>query len=267
VRPRRGRLEIGGEYAEGADLVALVTFVVSAARALLAGTTPPPGPEPVVVASRERFGWHLPPQGPYRTLLDQGPRATWTVQGAQVGARALFAATWAWARPHCLSSGLDPEPCDRLAADGPWRLESRTPTNTCTLDGGAADAASLTGYDTAGRTVASGFEAETTWLTWEHVVWGFFRGSGALYAVLPVPQEGEFLRRLDRGEYDRTITQGLSRRGRRRRLMVNAQLVGAAWWDEIRPGALVPAERGRDGVPPRVSYGRALRAHRRAAAT
>ena len=44
--------------------------------------------------------------------------------------------------------------------------------------------------------------------------------------------------------------------------MVNAQITGPAWWDEIRPGALVPAERDSSGVIPRVSYRRARGAHR-----
>ena len=79
VRPRRSRLEIGGEYAEGETLVALVTFVSSAVGALVAGSVPPPGPAPVVVASREKYGWHLPPRDrtPHCSPMARRPPCRW----------------------------------------------------------------------------------------------------------------------------------------------------------------------------------------------
>jgi hypothetical protein len=91
VRPRRGRLEVGGEYAEGGDLVAWVTFVGSAVAALLADAPPPEVPEPVSVPAREKFGWYLPVEGVYADLLREPGRA-----------RALLTEVWYWSRLLCL---------------------------------------------------------------------------------------------------------------------------------------------------------------------
>ncbi len=262
VRPRRSRLEIGGEYAEGEDLVALVTFVSSAVGALVAGSVPPRGPAPVVVPSREKYGWHLPPEGPYAMLLADGPTAALSVGTSVMTAKELFELTWRWARPSCLAQGLDPGACDRLVAGRRWRLQSTLPAETFTVLPVPVHDPPALGYDTTSRKRPGGVVAETTWVSWGHVAWGFHRGPRALYAVIPATQEEEFLRRLDGGHLDEIVDRELSRRGRRRRLMVNAQITGPAWWDEIRPGALVPAERDGSGVVPRVSYRRALRAHR-----
>ncbi len=104
--------------------------------------------------------------------------------------------------------------------------------------------------------------AESVWLTWQHAVWGVFDHDRALYAVVGAGQEAEFLARLDAGEYDETLRRELRRDHGRRHLMVHAQVTAPAWWHELRPGALVPAERGPDGVLPRVSFRRAARSHR-----
>jgi hypothetical protein len=91
------------------------------------------------------------------------------------------------------------------------------------------------------------------------VVWVFRQGDRELHAVLPVDQEEEFLERLDAGHYDDIVRRELRRRVRQRRLVLHAELQEAAWWHEVRPGALVPAERTPTGQPPRVSYRHAAR--------
>ncbi len=256
VRPRRGRLEVGGEYTEGEHLLALVTFAGSAVGALLAQAPAPPTPVPAEVPAREKFGWFLPPEGPYAELL----------AGGRAAGGDLLEEVWAWARPACLGAGVDPAPVDRLVAGAPLRLEDRdAPADVCTVGVGheGASADRLTGP----RRLAGGVEAETLWLTWQHVVWVFREGSRELHAVLPVDQEKEFLERLDAGAYDDVVRRELRRRtGARRRLLVHAQLEGAAWWHVVRPGALVPAERTPNGEPPRVSYRRVARQLRAASA-
>jgi hypothetical protein len=254
VRPRRGRLEIGGEYAEGEHLVALVTFVGAAVSALLAGDDPPHWlPAPTIVPAREKFGWFLPPEGPYADLLERGRPA---------GIDQLTG-TWKWARPWCINGGVDPGPVDRLVAGAPLRLEDRqTRPDACVLRiaSPSVDVAPATGP----RNLFDDVEAETLWLTWHHVVWRLSDERRSLHAVLPVEQEQEFLSRLDAGEYDELVRRELGRRLGRRRLLVHAQLDDDVWWHEVRPGALVPAERTHDGVVPRVSRRRAARQHRAA---
>lgn len=255
VRPRRGRLEIGGEYAEGEHLVALVTFVGAAVSALLAGDPPPHRlPTPTIVPAREKFGWFLPPEGPYADLLKRGRAA----DGDQL------TVTWEWARPWCIHRGVDPGPVDRLVAGAPLRLEDRqTRPDACVLRTAAhpsIDIAPTTGP----RHLFGDVKAETLWLTWHHVVWLLSDERRSIHAVLPVEEEQEFLSRLDAGEYDELVRREMGRRLRRRRLLVHAQLDDDMWWHEVRPGALVPAERTRDGAVPRVSRSRAARQHRAA---
>jgi hypothetical protein len=253
VRPRRGRLEIGGEYAEGVDLVALVTFVGAAVAALLADAPPPELPAPVIVPAREKFGWYLPVEGPYADL----------VQG-RVPGTDLIATAWEWARPWCVGDGVDPAPVDRLVAGAPLRLEQARAPGVCTI-GPPGGVPAPTARDTGPRRLAGGIEAETLWLTWAHVVWAFGDGRRQACAVLPVEDEDEFLTRLDRGELDDEVRRELGRRLGRRRLLVHADIDHGVWWHEVRPGALVPAERAADGTVPRVSRRRAARAHRQAA--
>jgi hypothetical protein len=239
VRPRRGRLEVGGEYAEGPHLVALTTFVGSAVAALLDDLAPPRVPEPVAVPARERFGWYLPPEG-------------------ATANRELLEEVWTWARPACVRDGIDPEPVDRLVAGAPLRrdVDEATPQH-CTVRQDQSESI-LSVRDTGPRLLAGGVEAETLWLTWQHVVWVFRSSGREVHAVIPVDQEADFLARLDAGEYDDVVRRELGRLAGRR-LLVNAQLDGPGWWREVRPGALVPAERGPDGSVPRVSRRRAAR--------
>jgi hypothetical protein len=156
----------------------------------------------------------------------------------------------------CLSSGLDPDPVDVLA-NGAGIARS----DECTF-GETTDAA---GGDTGPRMLTNGLRAATEWLTWHHVVWVFCDPAGARFrAVVPADQEGDFLRDLDAGRLDHQLERMMQRRAVRRQLLVHAQLTEAGLWHDVRPGALVPAERLPDGTVPRVSSSAARRSHRRA---
>jgi hypothetical protein len=168
---------------------------------------------------------------------------------------------------------VDPAPVDALVSGGLLRRDDPQPPTACTTIGppvGAAARPTASGTaqgdephpGTGPRLLAGGVTAETLWSTWTHVVWVFEGHGGALHAVVPAGQEMAFLRRLDRGGYDAVVRRELRRKMLRRRLLVHRQLVGAAWWHEVRPGALVPAERAPDGSLPRVSWRRAARHHR-----
>ncbi len=246
VRPRRGRLEVGGEYAEGEHLVAWMTFLGSAAAALLANVPPPRLPQPVVAPSREKFGWFLPVEGPYADLI----------QGREPGTE-LLATAWSWARPWCLRDGVDPTPVDRLVAGAPLRLQVRTSSPDACTTSAPEHVPVLSSPDTGPRQRPDGIDAETLWLTWDHVVWVFGDGNRHVHAVLPVEDEEDFLARLDAGRYDEVLRRELRRRLGRRRLLVHADVGRHLWWHAVRPGALVPAERGPGGAVPHVSRRRA----------
>jgi hypothetical protein len=237
VRPRRGRLEFGCEYVEGPLLVAALTLFAACVIGLEEGSTLPRGRCPSRVASREKFGWFVEPSA--------------------LGNAAELSETWGWAREWCLASGLDPAPVDVLA-DGAGIARS----DECSFGEPEFDAAV---GDTGPRMLADGLRATTEWLTWQHVVWVFCdRGGAQFRAVVPTDQESDFLRDLDAGHLDHLLERMMRRSGVRRHLLVNAQLTGAGLWHDVRPGALVPAERLSDGTVPRVSRRAARRSHRRA---
>ena len=197
VRPRRGRLELGTEYAEGRDLERIIVFAIGAVATLEHGRPAPDVPAPVVEASREKFGWHLPVSGATATCLHAGDRD-------------VLNRVWEWVRPDVVRLELDPAPVDELVAGAPLRTETHLDASLCTY--GDPGAPALAGHDTGPRRTAAGVDAETAWLTWEHVAWELRRGRRRLFAVMQVDQEREFLRRLDAGDLDRTVARELGRR-------------------------------------------------------
>ena len=241
VRPRRGRLEIGGGYVEGSDLVAGLTLLAACIRGLLDGGFPPRNGTPDVVPSRELYGWFAPA----RTQPDDD---------------AALAAVWTWARPWARAQGLDPGPVDELVS-GSRALRRHT----------AADPAHCSwGTQTSGdrprragrRELPNGLHADPEWLTWHHAVW-LIRDAGGheCHAVVPLDQEDSFLAQLDAGRLDVALDRMLHRRTPRRRLTAHAEIDEAVLWHDVHPAALVPVERHLDGSLPRVSRRQARRAN------
>ena len=112
VRPRRGRLEIGGEYVEGADLEGALTLLVGCVEALRRGRPAPATKPPVLEASREKFGW-------YAAELPAGQLGT----------------VWSWARADAVARGLDPAPVDDLVAGSrALRRHAEPDPSGCTFD-------------------------------------------------------------------------------------------------------------------------------------
>ncbi|MFC7491829.1 MULTISPECIES: hypothetical protein [unclassified Knoellia] len=247
VRPRRGRLEVGTEYLEGKWLEVGTVLLTACVSGLFAGPAPPVQ-RPAVVPSREKFGWYV-------------AKPPW-LQLGQV---------WSWARPFALAHGLPVRDLDALAVgDLPLRRAGHDDPSLVSLGSGPGDVGQT---DIAARRRPGGVHAQTEWLTWDWVVWRLQSPSGlTCRAIVPAAEEVAFLQRLDAGLHDATVDR-LFRSRRRRRLVVHAQLDPTrleSWWHEVRPGALVPAERRvTDGAVPRVSrrHGRRdLRMSRRSAA-
>ena len=152
VRPRRGRLEYGGEYVEGSDLIAALTLLTGCVAGLLADTKPAQLGTPPWVPSREKFGWFLPPPS------TAGPEH--------------LAVVWSWARPHALRSGLPPEPVDALA-EGRLAVRAQRPEPADSCSFSSPGAAPEPATRTHPRELADGTRAATEWLTWQHAVWLF----------------------------------------------------------------------------------------------
>ncbi len=238
VRPRRGRLEVGGEYVEGADLVAALTLLTGCVDALRWSYQPPAMQAPALVASREKFGWYAPdlPQGQLLVV-------------------------WPWARPFVVHRGLDPTVVDDLATGVRPLPREGGGSARCTFGGPRLE--TRTRCATGQRKLPTDVRAETEWLTWHHVVWVFQDSEGRrCRAVVPACDEEQFLAALDAGAHDADVSRMLERPWPHKRLLVHAQLQGlqgVTWWHEVRAGALVAAPRLADGSVPRVSRRRAAR--------
>lgn len=230
VRPRRGRLEVCGDYVTGADLRVAVTFVAAATRMLLAGVRPADGPWPWVPA-RERFGYYV-----------DGAVA------AGCGAEAA-AEVWGLARGFAVDAGLGPGEVDARVAG----LSASAPGKAPEL---RADACGPVGPlavadPRAHARVRGAVRAERVWATWTTAAWrlGDERGR-TRYVVLPVDREEDLLARLDAGLLDRWLPF-VVRAPRLRVLVASEQAGRPRVWRDVRPEGLVPAERRPDGSVPR----------------
>lgn len=87
VRARRGRLEYGGDYVDGPNLMRAIDFMAACVAGLLSGDQLPPLPTARVEPSREKFGWFLPE--------------------AHLTAPEHLDRVLAWAHPHAVALRLD----------------------------------------------------------------------------------------------------------------------------------------------------------------
>jgi len=243
VRPRWDRLEIGSDYVEGPDLVAGLTFLAACVRGLTEGGVPASLCAPRIVDARGKCGWFMPP-GQARDI-------------------DTLANVWSWARGWALSEGLDPAPVDELA------LGLRAPRRQATNGVGPCSFAVMPGLGqpsyTGPRNVGDGITAETEWLTREHVVWRFRNRRGhACRAVVPIQSEPDLLDHVDSGALNPSLAEMMCAGNRPRQLLLHAQIGEGGLWHDVRPEALVPAERRSDGSLPRASVRAVRRSYLRA---
>lgn len=177
VRPRRGRLELGGEYAVGHQLAAASVFAAAAATQCRTRAPRAPLVRPRVEPARERFGWYVDRTAFGADLYDGG-------RGARVGRyRGQDLLDWSWerVRAHALRiaspeevglvdamvTGAHPLPCAQPDPDPP-----AAPVATSSLD--------LT-VDRAWHRL----ELCPVLFTWEHAV--FRLGDGERERIVTVP--------------------------------------------------------------------------------
>jgi hypothetical protein len=243
VRPLWDRLEIAGDYVEGPDLIAGQTLLAACVRGLAEGSAPTSPYAARTVAARGKFGWFMPP--------------------GQVRDIDALVSVWTWARTWAVREGLDPAPVDELVQGSRApRRKAADGIEPCTfaLTPGLRQAA----Y-TGPRSVGDGISAETEWLTREHVVWRFRNRRGhQCRAVVPVEREPDLLDHVDSGALTSLLTEMMRADNRPRRLLVHAQIGDGGLWHDVRPQALVPAERRADGTAPRASVRAARRSYLRA---
>ena len=257
VRPRRGRLEVGGEYAHGEDLIAAVTFVAAAVSHLLSRAPHTNGTVGegswTVEPARERFGHFVPACGVAPDLYASGRRCLLRHGGAWVTGQQHLESVWSVVRAAAITMGLDPAPVDRRVAGlEQLPLEHGEPTDISPGPGDGADLEVLEVLGAAAQARERGtLLLEPVWLTWSTVAWRCedSRSGRRVHLVMPVADERLFLERLDSGRLDTVLRVCLRRRIRPAQLVNSAQAKQPGVWTTVRPEALVPAERGADGMP------------------
>lgn len=253
VRPRRGRLEVCGDFVDGDDLAAAVTLVAACAAML----TPagdhllPPALDLRVEPARERFGFYVDRRACGQDLYGTGRATRVRVGGEERTAQDVLEQVWACARPFAHALGMDTRHVDeRVLGRVPLPVERLSPADLATP---AADVPHLAPVDTRARRVADSITVHPAWLTWEYAAWALQHDDGrSAYAVVPIAQEPAFLGLLDAGDLDSLLLRSLRPRlfaGRRGALVSHEQVRRPGVWRSIRPSALVPSERGPSGLP------------------
>ncbi|GAC1576653.1 MAG: hypothetical protein NVS3B18_10490 [Candidatus Dormibacteria bacterium] len=243
VRPRPGRLELGGEFVDGSRLTAVVLFAVGSVRAGLAavryGGARVGIPEPLSVALQpddRRYGWFVDRSAFGTDLYQQGRSARLTTRsGATISAQDRLAAAWRVARHFVASDATSAEldAVDRLVCGD----EPLPRADDSVAHGAAAAAPPTPGPYGAARDARRRphFDLAPVMLTWDTAVFVAAHPdrSRLAFATVPGPLLGSFQALLDEGGLDDVIGDYLRLQSANRRLTGHAQVGHAGLYDQV----------------------------------
>jgi len=223
VRPRRGRLELGGEFVDGDRLRAALTFAAgsvalathAARRWPLPTVRLPPRVEVAVVPTTERFGWFVARNAFGVDLYEAGRVGSLRLaRGGSISAQQLLAAAWRAAR-RAVEGTLDDgdlRAVDRLVAGAvPLGIEQPHEAAIAMEPIGGepvAAAGARVPMETPafGRAIAArergGLRITPALLSWDFAVLRLERDAQVAYACLPRRLLGAGLEALDSGRLD-----------------------------------------------------------------
>jgi hypothetical protein len=256
VRPRSGRLELGGEYAEGVRLAAASVFAVGAVRAAAdaAGRRFTIGrglpaelavtPAPAV----ERYGWFVGDAELGAALHPDGPLAVLRLAGGgTIRGGAHLLAAWRSARRHL----PDVDAASLAATDATVAAIAAGGTADLTLEVSAANMGAADGGVWAGALATRarpGFAVDPVLLSWDVAVFRITGGRREAYACLPRDVLGGALAALDAGSLDHLLRGYLFAGTAGRVLSSSAQTRAAGLYRGIGKAAdLAGVERGPEG--------------------
>ena len=284
VRPRPGRLEIGGEFQDGTSLITALVFATGATRCCdvprrqwnhstrheLATLNPK------IEQAVERFGWFIDRTAFGPDLYQDGRSATLPLRGGGT-ITAQNHLTESWHQAHlALTGDLDNTELDLVddIIDGRFPLPSDTPqvaTEQHTASGLTRSIKpTSTGFDLSPSPFGSLITPRvrrSLRLTAEVVTWGFVvftltDGTRTCHLTIPGTELETFLGHLDDGTLDTELRHRLDRP--RRTKLARASQTGSvdAYRDLPNPAALLPPERDPGtGRFPRGSGGNGIRQH------
>ena len=263
VRPRPGRLELGGEFVDGERLRAAAAFAAGSVRmaALAARRRPfsgrhlPPAVAVSAVPSIERFGWFVARDAAGPDLYAEGRAARLVLRShGAVSAGAHLARAWAAVRRDLERrfAAADLAAADDLVAGRlPLGLEGTQVRAIAMASRASADlpAAGPFGSAIADRS-RPGFAVAPTILSWDFAVLRLQAGARVAFACLPRPLIGAALEALDAGRLDGVLGRYLSAGSSRsnRRLAAARQTTKAGLYDAVgRAADLLAPERSPFG--------------------
>jgi hypothetical protein len=205
VRPRRGRLEIGGEYAVGDQLRAAVTFAVAGAVAcsgeprLLAGLA---RPSMRIEPANDRFGWYVDRAAAGVDLYRGGRETALPTEAGVTRAGALLDQAWSVLRP--LAAELVGTPAVDLVdayVEGRRPLPLERPEREPRGEPAPVPSAAIHGR-VVDDIVRPGFVLRPVAARWDRVAFDLDDGRRRRYAVVRTERLPEFLAAVDSGRYD-----------------------------------------------------------------
>ena len=208
VRPRPGRLELGGEYVSGARLRAAAAFAVGSTRAAAQRRTPP-CLDVVLQAGVERYGWFVDRDAFGVDLYRKG-RATILrrARGGTITAQEHLEESWELARAALdgCAGAADLRDADRMVTgDLPLPLEHDEPEED-DLAAAALDQSTAAVLVTRSR---PGFTVRAEIATWDFTVFALGSRTRTGYLCIPRTWLSDFLVELDRGVLDAEINRFL----------------------------------------------------------
>lgn len=239
VRPRPGRTELCGEFAEGRALQVAAVFAAGSVRACALGHAPP-HLDVVVEPARRRYGWYVD-RAAFGTDLYAGGRDALLRRrdGGRVTAQEHLRACWERSRDALRGSasgeelalvaravdGLDPLPCEAVDASPGLPVRPPAPPSLRPRE-------------------RPGFSVSIALATWDFTAYRVAgAGRGAVVCV-PQPRLPAFLEALDGGRLDGVLLAYLRLRPQGRVLASHAQTTETGIYDTVEPSdALLPRDR------------------------
>lgn len=265
VRPRPGRLELGGEFAEGTHLMAAVAFAVGSAWAAgvaVAGRRrlPIAQLDGRLLPDDHRYGWFVGRSAFGLDLYAGGRSAVLRlISGGTITAQQHLERCWEVARSAlapCVSQA-DLEATDSVVA-GSLTLPSEGLFERPSLQVTPGEPPpSPFGEATKVRT-RPGFQVAPVMLTWDTSVFVAIGESSERRAIINVPRDHlkQYLRRFDAGELDEVLVGYLATKPGGRTLHRRSQTLRPGIYDRLGPRSqLLARERPpmRRGSRPRLA--------------
>jgi hypothetical protein len=218
VRPRRGRLEIGGEYASAEQLQSAVVFAMVGAVACAQFPTllkQVPRASLRLERANGRFGWYVDRCAAGVDLYRDGRQAAVPTNAGVMPAGGLLQETWALLRPLAteLVGDVDAGLVDDFVA-GRRPLPMEQPACDPRPEPQAVPAAAIHGR-VIDDVVRPGFVVRTVAARWDRIAFEVDDGRRRRFVVVPAARLASFLAAVDDGEYDGRLTGWIARPTRR----------------------------------------------------